>query len=90
MKDYQKLFAVRENNLTAEEIAGAETLVLFLCKGCIPALPKMNAPEYLVKAVDELLKNGKCTCYCADTFKRSASALSFCFGRRNYFGRLYF
>ena len=25
MKDYQKLFAVRENNLTAEEIAGAET-----------------------------------------------------------------
>lgn len=56
MKDYQKLFAVRENNLTAEEIAGAETLVLFLCKGCIPALPKMNAPEYLVKAVDELLK----------------------------------
>ena len=30
MKDYQKLFAVRENNLTAEEIAGAETLVLFV------------------------------------------------------------
>ena len=28
MKDYQKLFAVRKNNLTAEEIAGAETLVL--------------------------------------------------------------
>ena len=59
MKDYQKLFAVRENNLTAEEIAGAETLVLFLCKGCIPALPKMNAPEYLVKAVDELLKKNE-------------------------------
>ena len=31
MKDYQKLFAVRENNLTAEEIAGAETLVLSPC-----------------------------------------------------------
>lgn len=60
MKDYQNLFAVRENNLTAEEITGAETLVLLLCKDCIPALPKMNAPEYLVKAVDELLKkNGK-------------------------------
>ena len=59
MKDYQKLFAVRENNLTAEEIAGAETLVLFLCKGCVPALPKMNAPEYLVKAVDELLKKNE-------------------------------
>lgn len=59
MKDYQKLFVVRENNLTAEEIAGAETLVLFLCKGCIPALPKMNAPEYLVKAVDELLKKNE-------------------------------
>ena len=59
MKDYQKLFAVRENNLTAEEIAGAETLVLFLCKGCIPALPKMNAPEYLVKAVYELLKKNE-------------------------------
>ena len=56
MKDYQNLFAVRENNLTAEEIACAETLVLFLCKDCIPALPKMNAPEYLVKAVAELLK----------------------------------
>ena len=56
MKDYQNLFAVRENNLTAEEIAGAETLVLLLCKDCIPALPKMNAPEYLIKAVDELLK----------------------------------
>ena len=51
MKDYQKLFAVRENNLTAEE--------MFLCKGCIPALPKMNAPEYLVKAVDELLKKNE-------------------------------
>lgn len=56
MKDYQKLFSVRENNLTSAEIAGAETVVLFLCKGCIPALPKMNAPEYLIKAVDELLK----------------------------------
>ncbi len=56
MKDYQKLFSVRENNLTGAEIAGAETVVLFLCKGCIPALPKMNAPEYLIKAVDELLK----------------------------------
>lgn len=60
MKDYQNLFAVRENNLAAEEISSAETLVLFLCKDCIPALPKMNAPEYLVKAVDELYKkNGK-------------------------------
>ena len=59
MKDYQKLFTVRENNLTAEEIAGAETLVLFLCKGCIPALPKMNAPEYLIKVVDELLKKNE-------------------------------
>lgn len=56
MKDYQKLFAVRENNLTAEEIGSAETLVLFLCKGCIPSLPKMNVPEYLIKAVDSLLK----------------------------------
>ena len=30
--------------------------MLLLCKDCIPALPKMNAPEYLVKAVAELLK----------------------------------
>ena len=33
MKDYQKLFAVRENNLTAEEIAGAEPVVVCLCMG---------------------------------------------------------
>ncbi len=60
MRDYEKLIAVRENNLTAQEISSAETLVLFLCKGCIPALPKMNAPEYLIKAVDGLLqKNDK-------------------------------
>lgn len=32
MKDYQKLFTVRENNLTAEEIAGAETLLLFCAR----------------------------------------------------------
>lgn len=60
MKDYQKLFTVRENNLTAAEIAGAETVVLLLCKDCIPALPKMNVPEYLIKALDRLfVKNGK-------------------------------
>ena len=59
MKDDNMLFALRKNNLTAEEIAGAETLVLLLCKDCIPALPKMNAPEYLVKAVNELLKKNE-------------------------------
>ncbi len=55
MKEYQNI-AVRPNNLTAKEISSAETIVLFLCKGCIPALPKMNVPEYLVQAVAELLK----------------------------------
>ena len=59
MKDYNSLFSGRTNSLTAAEIAQAETLVLFLCKGCIPALPKMNAPEYLIKAVDELLKKNE-------------------------------
>ena len=37
MKDYNSLFSGRPNSLTAAEIAQAETLVLFLCKGCIPA-----------------------------------------------------
>lgn len=38
MKDYQKLFAVRENNLTAEEIAGAEILSAVFVQGLYPWL----------------------------------------------------
>lgn len=43
------------NGFTEENILEAETVAIFVCKECIPGLAKLNVPQPIVQAVNELL-----------------------------------